>query len=241
MSEAFRAQVRSTLSDRLLRLRRSIKFPLDRKEVYRAAFPVENFEWLLSSPLKQPQLEERNLRLCTARQSIIHFCLDSQAELDAMPDLSNASTFWLYYPHEGAVGPADGTALILRDEVRTDMQLRAWYDTAWALEDQIRHFTLKIYSIVKDFNNPSELALAWPEVAAAVPGIVPAEAHLRVAARSPRVSKLRRRVLEFFPLGAGGEMDTFTSMLATALMLPDNLDTDAWVGLCDCIPSQEDY
>ena len=232
MSESFRSEVRTTLTELLPRLRLSLPFPLDPKEVYRAAFPEPKLaDWLhdpLPTDLKNRGLVYRNLVSCTVRKPVVLFCLNSQEELDAMSDDSDRALFWVRFP-DSVVGPPDWKSLMLSDAMRGNAGLNHWYREALSLEEKINAYTLKIYRAMNHIINPSEFALAWPEVANAVPGIVPQQAKLRVAARSSRIPKLRQQVLAHFPLGA--EMDALTSMLATAIMLPPAQPPAAWVGL----------
>lgn len=243
MSEAFRSKVRTRLTGLLPRLRHTLPFPLDMKEVYRGAFPEAKLaDWLfdpLPTDLTRRGLAYRNMVACTVRQPLVHFCLNSQAELDAMTDDSDRAIFWLRFPRH-VVGPPDNGAFLLSEGVRCNLSLVCWYNDALALDDTINHFTLKVYEVVKHLANPSEFALAWPEVATAVPNIVPPQATLRVAARSHRIPALRKKVLSYFPLGDGNEMDKFTSLLASALMLPPMPYPTAWVGIADNSLALED-
>lgn len=93
-----------------------------------------------------------------------------------------------------------------------------------------------IYRECVGFTNSTEIALAWPEVVTAVPGILPASAKLRIAARSPRITRLRKSIEQAFP---PAKMEKLTNMLATAIMLPPNPQLRAWVGLFD--PFSEDH
>ena len=234
MSETFRQRVRTTLTGLLPRMRHTVEFPLDRKEVYRGAFPESKFaDWLydpLPTDFKRRGLAYRNMVSCTHREPVVHFLLNSQTELEAMTDDSDRAIFWIRFDRH-VVGPPGGAAFQLSEALRCNKPLLDWYNAATLIEDQINHFTLKVYSCVKDVQNPSEFALAWPEVASAVPGIVPERATLRAAARSARIPRLRQIVLKHFPLGEGGEMDTFTNMLASAIMLPKSGWPMQWVGL----------
>lgn len=234
MSEAFRQRVRTTLTGLLPRLRHTIEFPLDRKEVYRGAFPESKLaDWLydpLPTDFKRRGLAYRNMVSCTHREPVVHFLLNSQPELDAMTDDSDRAIFWVRFDRS-VVGPPNGGAFQLGEALRCNQPLLDWYNAAWLMENHINDFTLKVYEVVSAIENPSEFALAWPEVATAVPGIVPERATLRAAARSARIPKLRQRVLSHFPLGEGEEMDRFTSMLASALMLPNGPYPMTWVGL----------
>lgn len=236
MSEAFRAKVRTTLTGLLPRLRHSLPFPLDMKEVYRGAFPEAKLaDWLydpLPTDLTRRGLAYRNMVACTVRQPLVHFCLNSQAELDAMTYDSDRALFWLRFPRH-VVGPPNNGAFLLADSIRCNQPLLDWYNAAQALEDSIWHFTHKVYKVAEELQNPSEFALAWPEVVTAVPSIVPPKATLRAAARSSRIPKLREFVLKYFPLGDNDEMDKFTSMLAAAIMLSPMPYPTAWVGIAD--------
>ena len=244
MSESFRSKVRTTLTGLLPRLRHSLPFPLDPKEVYRAAFPESKLaDWLydpLPTDLHRRGLAYRNLVSCTIRQPVVYFCLNSQEELDQMTDDSDRALFWLRFPRH-VVGPSDLGSFMLSDAMRGELALICWYNDAVALEESIDLYTQKVYKAVKEISNPSEFALAWPEVASAVPGIVPPKATLRAAARSHRIPALRQQVLTHFPLGDGNEMDKFTSMLATALMLPAVQFPSAWVGILSNELDLEDY
>lgn len=234
MSEAFRQHARTTLTGLLPRLRHTIEFPLDVKEVYRGAFPESKLaDWLfdpLPTDFKRRGLAYRNMVACTHRGPIVHFLLNSQTELDAMTDDSDRAIFWIRFDHQ-VVSPHGWGAFQLSEALRCNKPLLDWYNAANRMEDRIDHFTLKVYKAVGDIQNPSEFALAWPEVVGAVPGIVPEKATLRAAARSSRIPKLRRKILSTFPLGEGGEMDEFTSMLAAAIMLPKGPYPMQWVGL----------
>lgn len=234
MSEAFRTRVRTTLTGLLPRLRHTIEFPLPVEEVYRGAFPGSKLaDWLLDplpTDLNRRGLAYRNMISCTHREPVVHFLLNSQSELDAMTDDSERAIFWIRFDRQ-VVGPPGRSAFQLTEALRCNKLLLDWYNAANLMESTIDHFTLKVYKCMQDIQNPSEFVLAWPEVATAVPSIVPERAALRAAARSARIPKLRQRVLECFPLGEGGEMDRFTTMLASALMLPPGPYPLQWVGL----------
>jgi hypothetical protein len=192
-------------------------------------------DWLfdpLPTDFRRRGLEYRNMINCTFRGPVAHFTLNSQAELDGMSDLSDRSLFWLRFDRHVSC-PADTWAFELPDELRTNKALLDWYDDAYKLEDTLWHFTHKVYAVVGKLSTPSEFAIAWPEVVAAVPGMVEPQAKLRAAARSPRNKQLRELVLNYLPLDPGGEMEQLTDMLASALMLQPGVRPNAWVGMLD--------
>lgn len=231
MSEAFQSRVRTRLADLLPRLRLAHPLPLTSQEIYRTAFPESKLaDWCLepiSTDMRNKALPYRNLVRCTHREGTVHFCLNSQAELDEMTDDSDRALFWISFPRH-VVAPPLGGAFQLAEEMRCNKALVEWYNAALHLDDEINHFTHKIYKAVANMRNSSELALAWPEVAKAAPGVVDAIATQRAAARSPRVPVLRKEVLAYFP---PTEMARVTDMLATAIMLPPYATPDAWVGI----------
>lgn len=239
MSDSFKIKFRTTLVDLLPRLRHAHPLPYPPEVIYRAAFPESKLaDWCLApieTDFRSKALPYRNLVKCTHRTGTIHFCLNSQAELDAMTDDSDRALFWVTFPRH-VVGPVDLGALMLNESMRTDKKLLDWFNAAYLLNDEIDHMTLKIYALSKQFANPSEIALAWPEVVAAVPSLIPPKAKLRVAARSPRIPQLRAEVERYFD---APEMEKITNMLATAIMLPPVAAPAAWVGLFD--PFHEDH
>lgn len=235
MSDAFKTRVRTQLSALLPRLRHSLPLPVDRREIYNAAFDGSKLSsWMFEhrGTNRIRSIPERNLLACTNREAIVHFCLMSDAELDELTDESDQARFWIRFPH--SVGcPPHGASFHLTESMRCNRQLVEWYNQAWLLEDTINHFTTKVYQVVTLMENPSEFALAWPEVAKAVPGIAPPSAKLRVAARSQRINRIREEILRAFPTDEGNEMDKLSSLLASAIMLPAAPLPDAWVGLYD--------
>jgi len=232
MSDAFRTRVRTQMVALLPRLRHSLPLPVDRRAIYDAAFDGSRlsswmFEYRGTDRIRS--IPERNLLACTNREAIVHFCLNSDAELDELTDLSDQARFWVRFPH--SVGcPPYGASFFLAESMRCNRTLLDWYNQAWVLEEVVNHFTTKVYQVVSLMENPSEFALAWPEVAKAVPGIIPPSAKLRAAARSQRIGRIRDEVLRAFPRD---EMERITSLLASAIMLPAAPLPDAWVGLYD--------
>jgi hypothetical protein len=212
--------------------------PLAPEQVYKAAFPESKFaQWLFDpvpTDLRRHSLPYRNMVACTHREGIVHFVLNSQTEMDAMHDDDAVARFWIRFQRHVAAPPTTG-CFMLAEEVRCDRALVDWYNAALQLDEEIWHFTQKIYKAVANVRNASEFALAWPEVVNAVPGLVDPLAVKRAAARSPRIPVLRKEVLAYFP---PTEMARVTDMLATAIMLPPVTMPTAWVGLHD--PGMED-
>jgi len=231
MSDHFAARARIRLAGLLPRLRIAHPLPLDAKEVYAAAFPESKLAvWCgdpVSTDMRNKALPYRNLVRCTHRESVVHFCLNSQDELDAFTDDSDRALFWVQFPRQ-VVAPPLGGAFQLTESMRCNKALVSWFTDARFLDDEINHFTHKIYKAVANMRNSSELALAWPEVAKAAPGVVDALATKRAAARSPRIPVLRKEVLAYFP---PTEMARVTDMLATAIMLPSMTMPSSWVDM----------
>ncbi len=238
MSEAFRINARVTLTKLLPRLRQTLPLPIPAKEVYNAAFPESRLCGWLYDPLptdmsKRP-LPYRNLSACLPKGMVVQFSLLSQAEHDY--DTYTAKSFWIKFPHP-VTGPPLNESFLLAEGMRTNPDLLRWYSSTLVMETQFDIYIRKIYTILANIANPSELALAWPEVAHAVPGIVPPNAKLRAAARSPRISRIRELVTEQFPPGL---MQEFSDAMAMAIMLPDAPLPNAWAGFYnDLAPSNE--
>jgi len=232
MSESFRSTVRNTLSGLLPRLRHSIPFPLEPKEVYRAAFPGSKLcDWLWDprvSDMRKLALPHRNITVCTNKERIVQFSFMTQAEIDELDSDDEIAQFWVRF-HHTVVAPPTGGALLLDPAVRCNGDLVKWYNAAVAMEEEINAETTRIYKVVSSIANASELACAWPEVVNAVPAVIPPRARLRIAARTPRIRELRKLVLATWPEGHG--MERITDLLATAIMLPPTQLPNAWVGL----------
>lgn len=235
MSEAFRSKVRRQILSLFPRLRHSVAFPLPIGDIYDAAFGNSKLGKWMAAP-REGTLKarysgaERNLIACTHRELIVHFYLSSPEEIDdPSVTFDEIERFWIRFPHE--VGcPPNGGGFLLSESMRCNKQLLDWYNSANRVENAITHYTTKLYQLLTMFANASELALAFPEIAGAVPGIVPPSATLRAAARSQRIRHIRSEVLRYLP---PDEMDVLTTSIASALMLPPAPLPNAWVGLYD--------
>jgi hypothetical protein len=182
--------------------------------------------------MRNRALPYRNMVACTNRERIVQFCIMSQNELDELRDESDQARFWIKFPSM-VTAPPHGASFMLSEAMRCHRPLIDWYNEAYRMEDMIKNYEVKVYQATQHFANSSELALAWPEIVTAVPGLTPPSAKLRMAARSPRITELRRIVASYFPLGEGNDMDRFTDLIAAAIMLPPARLPDAWVGLYD--------
>jgi hypothetical protein len=231
MNDSFRMAFRTRLVDLLFRLQQAHPFPLDPMEVYKAAFPESKLaDWCLDpkpTDMRKASLPYRNLHACTRLDSIVHFSLNTQAELDAMTDLSDHSMFWIRFPTPVVSPWADGT-FMLSEAMRENPTLNGWFYSAMDLGERIAVMTLKIYQLAEKFANPSEVVGAWPEVVKAAPHIMPPAGKARIASRSPRIPLLREEVLRRFP---PDQMELLSDMLATAIMLPSDAVLSAWPGV----------
>lgn len=229
MSERFQSNVRVQLSDMLLRLKLSVPLPFEPKEVYRAAFPESKLaDWLhdpLPSDMRRKALPYRNMASCMHRESVVHFCMLSQDQLDLLHDDDDAVRFWIRFPRQVGAPPSGGM-FMLSDPMRTS--LLDWYNKAAMLDERITYLTAKIYKAVSSIRNPSELAVNWPEVCNAAPQARDPIAVKRAAARSPRNKPIRENIERLF---TPAEMEELSNMLATAIMLPATQGPTAWVGL----------
>lgn len=233
MSDNFRSKFRTALTEMLPRLRQALPLPVAPEDLYRSAFPEKRLaDWCMApieTDFRNMALPYRNLTKCVHRTALVHFCLNTEEELDAMTDDSVRELMWVAFPRHVAA-PLDIGALIVGEPLRNDPRMLDWYNAATALDESINEMTTLVYQIVMHLSNASEVALAWPEVVTAVPSIVPPSAKLRVAARSPRIPKLRREIQRAFP---PDKMEKLSNMLATAIMLPQSYTLRAWVGIKD--------
>jgi hypothetical protein len=241
MSEVFRIKVRTTLTGLLPRLRGTLPIPLTHKEIYAAAFPHARLcDWLydpLPTDMRNNALPYINMAACTRRASVVHFSLQTREELDVLGENDLPETFWLLFDRHVAA-PESGGVFLLTQAMRNTPALRNWYHEARKLDDLISDMECNIYAAAAGISTPTELMLAWPEVAAAVPGLSVPIAKKRIAARSPNLKLKRAKVETFFP---PDKMQRLSDLLATAIMLPEAQILKAWVGLYDDLNFTGDY
>lgn len=221
MTEAFRRDLRVTLTKMLPRLRLSLPFPLDPDEVFREAFGGGAIaEALILSPTPVHGAR-RNLQLCVRLSRTVPFTLSAQQEPH------EEQMFWIRYPEPRASSAP--LPLLLPYVLSNDVRLRQWHAQAMAMEAEIEAFNWRIYETVNEINSPYELVHAWPEVVPAVSALlgrngVALVSEVRRGHRS-RISLLRKKVVSKFPTD---DMARLGDMLTTAIMLPDELPT-AWI------------
>lgn len=226
MPDLIRQKVRRTLTKVLLRVRRSVVFPLPFEEVYSAA-TGEQFAKVVrvrDHAPNTPQLQ--NLIAALSQRDLIHFTLDAPSTYWAHRmggDDDPTTLFWLRAPYE-VPGPMASRAYVLPDRLREDPRIKKWYADASSLGAEIDLFTTLIYEVASHIGNSTEFCMAWPEVANAVPEI--AGGPRTVAGRQAgRIRSLRHTITKAF---GKEQMERLTSLLASGILLP-NQPLDAWV------------
>ena len=233
MSEPLRYELRTQLVGLLPRLRQTVPFPIDPSVVYSGAFSPEVARWFAAPPstrLHHRSIAHRNLLRATARNTIIHFNLADPAKINDSSDKNPDQAFWIRMEDCPVCPSSRLSPFLLDDTVRNDLLLQSWYRRADLLDLEIRYYHDKIYAIAPLFANKTDIALAWPEVARAVPSV-------GAGARPPTPSRTRREETRVETIKAKiaekltpSESARLTEMLATAVMLPAVDEAGAWIG-----------
>lgn len=233
MSEPLRYALRTKLTDLLPRLRQTLPLPIDPQLIYMGAFSPQVAKWFVGrvpTTLHHHSVAYRNLLRATARQTIIHFNLTEASKIDDWSDRNPDQPFWVRM-EDCPVCPSSKLSPFLLDEsVRNDPRLQAWYRSAEKLDTEIRWFHDKIYAIAPLFGNKAEIALAWPEIVRAVPSVLdgapkPSESQYRRYAT--RVEAIKESIARLL---SPAEAARLTDMLATAVLLPEAVNLQAWIG-----------
>lgn len=232
MSESLRSTLRMELVDLLPRLRQTLPFPLEPEKVYMGAFPSQMGRWFwerVPSDLQLYSVAYRNLMRIAARQEIIHFNITAPSAIDDWKEVNPDQPFWIRVTDSPVCPSSKLTPFLLEESVRTDPSLQKWYRDAERLDVEIRYFADKIYAVAPLFANRTDVALAWPEVVQAVPAII---SGLRTSLagqlrRATRIEGIREKIDHRIP---PNEMARLTEMLATATLLPSNVQLTAWIG-----------
>lgn len=198
-------RVRMTLVQLLHRLRYTLPCPIAAMDLYWMAFPDPHLARLVGKELLS-ELTARNIQEAMRENN----------ELTLRFDDSDFSL--LLRMDETVIVPAGDNGFTL-PSLASLPQLADWCPKAQQLEGQINEFVQKIYAITGHTEKIAELAIAWPEAVKLVPELEYSKATQRIAAKSEHSKKLRGLVLQHFP---PEDMEVFTSMLATATLMPAN-------------------
>lgn len=201
---------RRRLSGLLSRLRHTVPCPLAPSDLYAQVLPDGRLLEALTAK-EAVSLAVRNLqKSLTYRDSMnIHIRV---ADIELCMRLSE--------PMPAPRGVADPFEIWPAKDMLK--QLQDWHRVASELDEYISGTVTQIYKVLPTTAKPAEVAVAWPEVVAAVPYLVPPSACFGIAGKSPRCAKLRAHVRKVFP---PEQMDKLTSSLATAIMLPEDAET----------------
>ena len=235
MSEPLRYEFRTQLASLLPRLRQTVPLPLDPKQVYMGAFSPQVAKWFsepVPAALKHHNVGYRNLLRATARQTIIHFNLADPSVINDHATNNPDQPFWIRMEDVPVCPSSKVDAFLLDAAVRNDPMLQSWYRRADLLEMKLRVFHDKIYQIAPMFGNRTDIALAWPEVARAVPAVLNGLrgqiSDSKVRRESTRVEAIRAKIETVF---SPEESASLVELLATAVLLPSDTKLMAWVGI----------
>jgi hypothetical protein len=215
MSEQFQKQFRIELADKLGRLKQTLPLPVDRFDIYKAAFPGPLgvlFSSNQISPRGTPTMIAGNVWTAVTRADYVTYDLHPYIE----------RVIWVTYPHEVVCG---GLPLQLPDSMKK--RLQAWGDSVIAMEDEIESMRKSIYRMAGIITRPVEFAVACPKLVNAVPNAMRGVHYSldSMGAKSKATQGIKARVAELIPDDA---MDRLALTLTKAIMLPEGSPT-AWV------------